>query len=400
MYAVATNKAPMGPIVVLGGLRPAFPSSARSTKSPSSGTRPYRSPTPERGPDVSVHNDCRTEFESGSSAETLDQMEQLLTLPQLRREHAELRKENVFRGVGLAAIVEHSSLGPKYFAARGGNMALSFETACVRVEPDGHITLLVGTHSHGQGHETTFAQIIADEFSVGIDKVSVRFGDTAAGSYGLGTWASRSLVFVSGAATLASRDVKSRMIKIAAHILKRPEHELVHADGAVMVANDSSQQISLQEIARIANLRSDRLPEGLDAGLEATRRYSAPDPGTFSNSLHAAIVEVDVRTGAVAILRYVVIEDCGTLVNPLVVDGQIIGGVAQGIGQALFEEAHYDAGASRPRPRLPIISYLRPATFPASKYIIAKRRLLILWADLREWAKVGRSIHRPRSPTQ
>ena len=103
-------------------------------------------------------------------------------------------------------------------------------------------------------------------------------------------------------------------------------------------------RVSLQEIARIANLRSDRLPEELDAGLEATRRYRAPDPGTFSNSLHAAIVEVNVRTGAVAILRYVVIEDCGTLVNPLIVDGQIIGGVAQGIGQALLEEAHYDCG--------------------------------------------------------
>ena len=156
-------------------------------------------------------------------------------------------------------------------------------------------------------------------------------------------------MFVSGAATLASRDVKSQMIKIAAHILKRPEHELVHADGAVMVASDSSQQLSLQEIARIANLRSDQLPEELDAGLEATRRYRAPDPGTFSNSLHAAVVEVDVRTGAVAILRYIVIEDCGTLVNPLIVDGQIIGGVAQGIGQALLEEAHYDCAGPADR---------------------------------------------------
>ena len=345
VYAVATNKAPMGPYRGVGRIAACF-SIERTIDEIA-----YRL---ELDPiEVRRRNVVRTyphttiaglEFESGSSAETLDQMEQLLNLPQLRREHVRLRKENVYRGVGLAAIVEHSSLGPKYFAARGGNMALSFETACVRVEPDGNITLLVGTHSHGQGHETTFAQIIADEFSVGIDKVSVRFGDTAAGSYGLGTWASRSLVFVSGAATLASRDVKSRMIKIAAHILKRPEHELVHADGAVMVANDSSQQISLQEIARIANLRSDRLPEELDAGLEATRRYRAPDPGTFSNSLHAAIVEVNVRTGAVAILRYVVIEDCGALVNPLVVDGQIIGGVAQGIGQALLEEAHYDVG--------------------------------------------------------
>ena len=125
-------------------------------------------------------------------------------------------------------------------------------------------------------------------------------------------------------------------------ILKRPESDLIYADGAVIVASDSSQQLSLKEIARIANLRSDRLPDEMDPGLEVTRRYRAPDPGSFSNSLHAAIVEVDVHTGAVAILRYIVIEDCGTLVNPLIVDGQIIGGVAQGIGQALLEEAHYD----------------------------------------------------------
>ena len=116
-------------------------------------------------------------------------------------------------------------------------MALSFESACVRVEPDGRITLLVGTHSHGQGQETTFAQIVADEFGIGIDNVSVRFGDTAIGGYGLGTWASRSLVFVSGAATPCLPRREEPMITIAAHILKRPEQELIDADGAVMVAS-------------------------------------------------------------------------------------------------------------------------------------------------------------------
>ena len=175
-------------------------------------------------------------------------------------------------------------------------MALSFESACVRVEPDGRITLLVGTHSHGQGHETTFAQIVADEFGIGVDDVSVRFGDTAIGGYGLGTWASRSLVFVSGAATLACQDVKSKMFTIAAHILKRSEQELIDADGAVIVASDRSQQLGLREIAWIANHRSDRLPDEMDPGLEVTRRYRAPDPGSFSNSLHAAVGEVDPRT--------------------------------------------------------------------------------------------------------
>src|SRR5262249_19464711 len=303
-YAIATNKAPMGPYRGVGRIAACF-SIERTIDEIAYrlGLEPI---------EVRRRNVVRTypyttiaglQFESASSAETLDQMEQLLDLRELRRKHIELRKHNIYRGTGLAAIVEHSALGPKYFAARGGNMALSFETACVRVEPDGHITLLVGTHSHGQGHETAFAQLVADEFGVGIDEVSVRFGDTTAGSYGLGTWASRSLVFVSGAATLASRDVKSKMIKIAAHELKQPEHQLIYTDGVVVVAADRSQQISLREIARIANLRSDHLPEEMDAGLEATRRYRAPDPGSFSNSLHAAVVEVDVQTGAIGSLR-------------------------------------------------------------------------------------------------
>jgi aerobic carbon-monoxide dehydrogenase large subunit len=343
VYAVATNKAPMGPYRGVGRIAACF-SIERTVDEIARrlGLDPI---------EVRRRNVVRTypyttiaglRFESRSSAETLDQMERLLDLAQLRHEHIELRKKNIYRGVGFAAIVEHSALGPKYFAARGGNMALSFESACVRVEPDGHITLLVGTHSHGQGHETTFAQIVADEFGIGVDDVSVRFGDTAIGSYGLGTWASRSLVFVSGAAILACQDVKSKMRKIAAHILKRSEQELIHTDGAVIVGSDRSQQLGLREIAWIANHRSDRLPDEMDPGLEVTRRYRAPDPGSFANSLHAAVVEVDPRTGAIAILRYIVIEDCGTLVNPLIVDGQIIGGVAQGIGQALLEDAHYD----------------------------------------------------------
>jgi carbon-monoxide dehydrogenase large subunit len=150
------------------------------------------------------------------------------------------------------------------------------------------------------------------------------------------------LVYAGGAVILASRDIKEKIIKIAARLLGREADELVFADGAVAVRNVPSEQISMQELARVAYHESTLLPEDMDPGLEATRRYRAPDPGSFSNSLHAAVVEVDIKTGAISIRRYVVIEDCGTLVNPLIVDGQIIGGVAQGIGQALFEHAAYD----------------------------------------------------------
>jgi aerobic carbon-monoxide dehydrogenase large subunit len=141
---------------------------------------------------------------------------------------------------------------------------------------------------------------------------------------------------------LASRDIKEKAVKIAAHLWGRQSEDLIFADGFVSVRNDPSKQVSLTEIARIAYHQSTLLADDMDPGLEVTRRYRAPDPGSFSNSLHAAVVEVDINTGATKILRYIVIEDCGTLVNPLVVDGQIIGGVAQGIGQALLEHSAYD----------------------------------------------------------
>ena len=160
--------------------------------------------------------------------------------------------------------------------------------------------------------------------------------------YGLGTWASRSLVYAGGAVILACRDIKDKMITIAAHLMKRTPTNSSTPTEQSPFAIIRSKQISMQEIARVAYHQSTLLPEDMDPGLEATRRYRAPDPGSFSNSLHAAVVEVDIKTGAVAIQRYIVIEDCGTMVNPLIVDGQIIGGVAQGIGQALLEHAAYD----------------------------------------------------------
>jgi carbon-monoxide dehydrogenase large subunit len=343
VYAIATNKAPMGPYRGVGRVSACF---AIERTMDEIARRLNLDPLEVRRRNVVRHYPHDTlaglRFESGSSAETLDEMERILNLRELRREHVALREQGIYRGVGLAAIVEHSALGPKEVSRKGIDIVLGYESAAIRVEPDGQITVMVGTHSQGQGHETTFAQIAADEFGVPLQLVKVRFGDTAAAPYGLGTWASRSLVYGGGAIILASRDIKDKMVRIGAHLMGRKAEELVCADGAVAVRNVPSEQISMKEIARVAYHQSTLLAEDMDPGLEATRRYRAPDPGSFSNSLHAAIVEVDIRTGAVSIRRYVVIEDCGTLVNPLIVDGQIIGGVAQGIGQALLEHAAYD----------------------------------------------------------
>jgi aerobic carbon-monoxide dehydrogenase large subunit len=343
VYAVATNKAPMGPYRGVGRVSACF---AIERTMDEIARRLHLDPLEVRRRNVIRRYPYETmtglRFESGSSAETLDRMERILELPELRRENARLRERGVYRGIGLAAIVEHSALGPKEVSRKGIDIVLGYETALIRLEPDGQITIMVGTHCHGQGHETTFAQIAADEFGIPLTQVKVRFGDTSVAPYGLGTWASRSLVYAGGAVILASGDVKEKLIRIAAHLMNKRIEELIFADGAVAVRNSISDQISIQELARVAYHQSTLLPDDLDPGLEVTRRYRAPDPGSFSNSLHAAVVEVDVKTGAVSILRYVVIEDCGTLVNPLVVDGQIIGGVAQGIGQALLEHAAYD----------------------------------------------------------
>jgi aerobic carbon-monoxide dehydrogenase large subunit len=281
-------------------------------------------------------------FESGSSAESLDLMAETLDLEGFRREQQRLRTDGVYRGVGFSAVVEHNSLGPKQVAQKDTEIGMGLESALLRIEPDGDATLIVGTHSHGQGHETTFAQIVADELGIDHERIRVRFGDTSVAPYGLGTWASRSLVYAGGATMLAAEDIRNKMRAIAAHELEVTSDDLVFEDGRFAVRGVPGAEITVQQIARLANHGPHLLPDDLEPGLESSRWYRAPDPGSFSNSLHAAVIDVDIETGTVQFERYIVIEDCGRVVNPTVVEGQIIGGVAQGIGQALLEEIAFD----------------------------------------------------------
>lgn len=343
--AFATNKPPMGPYRGVGRVAACF--SIERTMD-EIGRRLGIEPIEVRKRNVVREYPYETiaglVLESGSSAQCLDAMEELLDLPNFRIEQAELRKAGIYRGVGIAAVAEHTSLGPQEVSKKGVQITLGYETASVRVEPDGHVTLLVGTHSHGQGHATTFAQVVGDELGISHEDVRVLYGDTSVTPYGIGTWASRSLVFAGGAAILACRDIRAKAIATAAFLWGVEPDLLVYDGGILSLKSDASRQMSLAEVARILNHQIEVLPDAIEPGLDATRRYRAPDPGTFSNSLHAAVVDVDIVTGSVAIQRYVVIEDCGTIVNPLVVEGQLIGGVAQGIGQALFEEVVFDEG--------------------------------------------------------
>jgi carbon-monoxide dehydrogenase large subunit len=206
---------------------------------------------------------------------------------------------------------------------------------------DGSLMIMVGIVSHGQGLETSLAQIAHEELGIDPMRVSIRHGDTQVSAFGMGTFASRSMVMAGGAVAKACRALKTKMAKIAAHVLGCEEAALSFAKGA---AHGPKGSLGYAELGRIAHLRQEALPPGVDPLLEVTVTYEpAVDTGVFTYATQAAVVAVDPQTGKVEILDYAVVEDCGTVVNPLIVDGQIVGGIAQGIGTALYEEIPYDA---------------------------------------------------------
>jgi len=218
------------------------------------------------------------------------------------------------------------------------------EGVTVRMDPSGAVTVLAGVTSQGQGLETTVAQVVASELGVAFDSVRVILGDTDATPFGLGAFASRQAVIGGGAAIRAARAVREKALRIAAHLLEAAPADLGVADGDVFVKGVPNRAISLIEVARVAHLETHRLPSEEEPGLEATRFYD-PIRGTFAAGSQAAVIEVDPETGTVAILRYVCVEDTGRMINPLIVEGQIHGGVAQGVGGALLEEMVYDGQA-------------------------------------------------------
>ena len=246
-------------------------------------------------------------------------------------------------GVGLALYTEQSGHGTSEWAGRRNRVVPGHEAATLRMHPDGSLTLLTAIQSHGQGLETSLAQIVAQELGLHPDRIAVRHGDTALSPFGFGTFASRSLVFAGGAAEKAARELGAKLKRLAAHFLQAEASGIVLRDGA---AHAGPASIPLVDLAHAALLRQERLPAGEPPGLEAHVTYSPPDEGgVFSYAAHAAVVRVDPETGAVALLDYCVAEDCGTMINPLIVDGQVKGGVVQGIGTALTEELRFDAQA-------------------------------------------------------
>jgi carbon-monoxide dehydrogenase large subunit len=267
-------------------------------------------------------------YESGSYRESLELAVRQIDLEGLAARRAEAERRGKRRGIGLALFVE-----PTAFAG--------YESARVEVMPSGGVVVTVGTAPSGQGHETAFAQLAAGVLGVPIDQVEVRLGDSAQAPYGGGTGGSRSLVLGGGAVAEAAEDVARKVRRIAGKLLEAAPDDVVLEDGAAHVAGVPARSVSLAQVARVAYQRIRDLPEGESPGLESTQRHRPGATTTFANGCHAAEVEVDPETGRVNVLRYVAVEDCGVQLNPTLVEGQIHGGVAQGVGSTFLEHLAY-----------------------------------------------------------
>jgi carbon-monoxide dehydrogenase large subunit len=258
-------------------------------------------------------------------------------------EFADLRRqaraEGRYIGLGLASFIEIAP-GPPNFAAMAG-FDLQTERARARLEPDGHLVIFTSQAPHGQGHETTLAQVAADELGIPLGAVRVVHGDTLSTPFSVvGSGGSRSATMGSGAALGATRMVKQQVLRIASTLLEAAEEDLEITEGNVHVRGVPTRGLGLDEVAAVAYLTPSALPPGMPPAIEATCDFRIPDGG-WAQATHACVVEVDLETGQVSILRYLVVEDCGTMINPAVVEGQVRGGVAQGIGGVLYERSAY-----------------------------------------------------------
>jgi aerobic carbon-monoxide dehydrogenase large subunit len=279
-------------------------------------------------------------YDEGSYCESLDLAERQVTENGWPAERDQLRGAGLLAGIGYSCFSERTGYGTPTMSQRRMRMTPGYDTALVRMDPSGEVIVTTGTCGHGQGHETTFAQIVADRLGLHPDRVRLRQGDTDLASYGWGTWGSRSIVIGGGAADRAARRIAEQLRCAAAHLLEASAEDIELADGFARVRGDEQAAISVSELARITYLQAHRLPEQLRYGLEARETFDPP--GTFSNACHAALVQIDQGTGQIRLRRYLVVEDCGVVINPVVVEGQVRGGVAQGVAAALLERLSFD----------------------------------------------------------
>jgi len=269
-----------------------------------------------------------TSYDSGEYAAALDKLLSMAEYAGLRREQSQSRADvsKPLIGIGISSYLEICAFGP-------------WESATVRVEPSGKVTVLAGTSPHGQGHVTPFKQIVADELGVTLDDITVRFNDTAVVPTGVGTFGSRSAAIGGSAVLGASERVRDKILRIAADALEAAPGDVELEPGRIGVRGVPDRSTTVAAVA--ARAYSGKVPEGDEPGLEANRFFK-PEGETFPFGMHLAVVEIDRDTGKVSLRRYLAVDDCGRVLNPMIVDGQRHGGIAQGVGQALLEEVIYD----------------------------------------------------------
>ena len=282
-------------------------------------------------------------IDRGSYRESLALCARHLGYEERRESQGRAREDGRLVGIGFCCFAERTGYGSQAFSQRKMTMTPGYETAWVRMDPSAGVTVAIGTAGHGQQHRTTLAQVAADELGLEPGDIEVIEGDTDATPYGWGTFASRSAVVGGGATKRAAHVLAEHLKRIGAHFLEAAPEDLELRAGAVAVRGSPNRALALADIARIAHLEVQRLPADVPPGLDAQAAFDPP--GTFSNATHGAVVEIDPETGAVRIERYVVVEDCGVMINPAIVEGQVRGGIAQGIAAGLYEQVvHSDEG--------------------------------------------------------
>jgi carbon-monoxide dehydrogenase large subunit len=279
-------------------------------------------------------------YDTGNYAGALDKALQMADYKGLRQRQAEARKKGEYLGIGLCTYAEICGLGPSQVAGAVGFGGGLWESAIVRFHPSGKVHVMVGVSPHGQGEETTFAQVVANELGVGVDDVTIFHGDTSQTPMGWGTYGSRTTAVGSGALMGAITKIKDKAKIVTAHLLEAAVDDIDYADGKFFVKGSPSKFKTIQDVALMANLAWN-YPKGLEPGLEASAFFDPPN-FVYPFGAHIAVVRVDVETGEIKLERYVAVDDCGKVINPMIVEGQIHGGIVQGVGQALWEGAVYD----------------------------------------------------------
>jgi carbon-monoxide dehydrogenase large subunit len=342
-YTVATNKAPIGPYRGVGrpgacfAIERTIDEVARAVGRDPVDVRMENMVTAAQMPYTTIAN---LKFDSGDYPAAVKLCAEAIDLSGVRARQRKGEPDGRLVGVGFACYSEQTGHGCGEWVSRGSPFIPGYESCTAQLMPDGTLVLSVGIQSHGQGLETTLAQIAHEELGIDPARISVRHGDTSLSPFGMGTIASRSIVMAGGAVAHSSRLLREKIRKVGAHLLQCDAIEVRCADGKVV---GKSGAVGIDEIARVAHIRMEALPPGVEPLLSVTSTYQPGiDTGVYSYATHAAVVAVDPATGMIELLDFAVAEDCGTMINPMIVEGQVRGGVVQGIGTALYEEIPYD----------------------------------------------------------